>query len=154
MTERPAILSASNAEPRSGFRRERMFLWQLVATLVLAVLAVALRRGSPLSIACGALFLSGSFLLQDLAFSAAFRRKRHPALAVGLLLLKLGAVLGLAALGLRSGLIEPLSFALGATTLLLAIVTETCYSERRSRPQGPRKREQTLVRHPRGAEDS
>jgi len=153
MTEHRAVLSTANAGPRPGFRKERMFLWQLVATLALAALAAALRRGSPLGIACGALFLSGSFLLQDLAFSAAFRRKRHPALAVGLLLLKLGAVLGLAVLGLRSGHIDPLSFALGATTLLLAIVTETCYSERRSRQQGPISQEPTLVRQPRGAED-
>jgi hypothetical protein len=151
MSEGETTLPAT--EPRSRFRKERVFLWQAALALALAVLAAVLHRGSPLSIACGALFLAASFLLQDLAFSAAFRRQRHPAIAVGLLLLKFAIVLGLGALGLRSGRIEPLSFALGATTLLLAILAETWYAERRSRPRGPSTREQPLVRQPRGIED-
>ena len=51
-------------------------------------------------------------------------------LAVGLFVLKLSLLLAVATIGLRTTLLAPMSFAVGATTLLLAIVLDTCYGNR------------------------
>ena len=119
---------------RAGFHRRRMILWQTTAALVLACAAGAGGRGSAVSLLCGAAFVSASFFLQDYAFSIALRRRRRTGLAVLLLIVKLSLILALAAIGLRRGL-EPISFALGATTLLLAILIETWYGERLRPPR-------------------
>jgi hypothetical protein len=76
----------------------------------------------------GAGLLAASLGLQAWATRVALGGRR-PALAVGLFTLKLALLVGVAWLGLSSRRIPPMSFAAGATTLLLAIVVEACYGD-------------------------
>ena len=108
----------------------RIGLWQAAATLVLVGLSFVSGRGSPAGIVGGAVLLYTSLLLQHLAIGIALRPGRRRALAVGLFLLKLTILLVVAIVGLRTTLLAPMSFAAGASTLLLAIVIDTCYGTR------------------------
>ena len=60
----------------------------------------------------------------------ALRPGRNRGLAVGVFMLKLSLLLVLALIGLRTNLLAPMSFAAGASTLLLAIVIDACYGNR------------------------
>jgi hypothetical protein len=124
---------AERAASRKGFSKRRLLVWQLGFVLVASGIATTIDGASPRSVGAGALFLTASFVLQDVAFTRALSAKRRPAVAVGLFVTKLAMVLGLATIGLRALAIEPLSFAIGATTLLLAILAETWYADRCSR---------------------
>lgn len=113
--------------PAQRLRVGRIAAFQAVATAILSIGSSATGRGSPGSIVAGAGLLFSSLLLQHLAASLALRGGRRPAVAMGLFLLKLGLLLGIAAVGLGTSLIAPMSFASGASTLLLAIVVDACY---------------------------
>ena len=113
---------------------KRIAAWQLAQVVLVAVTFRILGRGSLLGLAAGAAILLASLLLSRLAFAIALRPDGHPALAVGLFLAKLGGLLVLAFLGLRGALVGPMSFAVGATTLPVAIFLDTCYQHRRNRP--------------------
>jgi hypothetical protein len=121
--------SAAEA-PVPRLRAARIGLWQAAVTLVLVGLAVASGRGSPLGIVGGAGLLYTSLLLQHLAIGFALRPGRRAGLAMGLFLLKLAILLGVAVIGLKTTLLAPMSFAAGASTLLLAIVIDACYGNR------------------------
>ena len=114
----------------------RIGLWQAVAVAAMIAAAVGAGRGSPAGIVGGALLMFVSLLLQHLAFGMAVRGGGRSGVAVGLFLLKLTLLLAVAAIGLQTTLVAPMSFAAGASTLLLAIVIETCYPRRSaSRPR-------------------
>jgi len=113
-------------------RRARIVLWQVlvVGLVVLGVLATG--RGSAIGVVAGGAVLTASMLLQDFALGAAFRLRRRPMLALALFVTKLLLLLGVVLIGLRDQRLDPLSFAVGATTLLLAIVVEAWYSHPRA----------------------
>lgn len=99
----------------------------------MAALSLATGLGSPAGLVAGAGLFAASFVLQALATRFALSADRRPALAVGLFTAKLALLVGLAAWCLAGPGLEPMSFAAGATTLLLAIVLDACYPERSSR---------------------
>jgi len=107
----------------------RIALWQAGFTALLVGASVVTGRGSPLGIVGGAALLYLSLLLQSLAVGLALGGART-GFAVVLFVLKLGLLLAVAAIGLQTTLLAPMSFAVGATTLLLAIVADTCYGTR------------------------
>jgi hypothetical protein len=116
--------------PAPRLRAARIGLIQLTVTAALVILSLATGRGAPSGIIGGAALLYASLLLQSLAVSFALRPGGRPAIGLGLFVLKLGILLGIALVGLRTSLLAPMSFAAGATTLLLAIVIDTCYGNR------------------------
>src|SRR4051794_10160856 len=116
--------------PAPRLRAARIALWQATVTLALVGLSLGSGRGSPLGITGGAALLYTSLLLQHLAIGIALRPGRRAGLAVGLFVLKLAILLGVAVVGLKTSLLAPMSFAAGASTLLLAIVIDTCYGNR------------------------
>jgi hypothetical protein len=114
----------------------RIGLWQAAATAVLVLAVILTGRGSVAGVVGGAVLMYASLLLQHLAFGMAVRGGARSGIAVGLFVLKLGVLLTVAAIGLRATWLAPMSFAAGASTLLLAIVLETCYPRRSaSRPR-------------------
>ena len=114
-------------------RIARLLLWQCLLALLLLAAVLATGRGSAAGVLGGALLVAASLLLQLWATRTAVARKAHPGLAIGLFSLKLGLVIGVAAIALSTGGIAPMSFAAGATTLVLAIVVEACYASWSSR---------------------
>jgi len=116
--------------PASRLRAARIAVWQAGATTALVVGSLLTERGSPASVALGAGVLFASLLLQHLAVGFALRARPRPGLAVGLFVLKLSLLLAIVAVGLRTSLVAPMSFAAGASTLLLAIVVDACYPAR------------------------
>lgn len=116
--------------PAPRLRAVRIGLIQLAVTAALVGLSLATGRGAPSGIIGGAVLLYASLLLQSLAVGLVLRPGGRPAIGLGLFLLKLGLLLGVALIGLRTSLLAPMSFAAGATTLLLAIVIDTCYGTR------------------------
>ncbi|HEY8516965.1 MAG TPA: hypothetical protein VIS07_15760 [Candidatus Binatia bacterium] len=124
-------MSSSSAEGTSPrLRAGRIALWQAGATVLLVVASLASGRGSPVSIVFGAALLYASLRLQQLAVGFALRARPRPELAVGLFLLKLSLLIALVMVGLRTTMVAPMSFAAGASTLLLAIVLDACYPPR------------------------
>lgn len=119
--------------PARRLRLDRIFAWQSGLVLFLMAISSAVRWGSPAGIASGAGVMGLSILLQAWATRAALGRHRRPALAMGLFTLKLGLLIAVAALGLGRVGLPPMSFAAGATTLLVAIVIDTCYEDAMSR---------------------
>lgn len=107
----------------------RIFAWQSVLVAGLAGASASAGRGSPWGIAAGAAVLAASLVLQAWATRAALGRKRRPVVALALFSLKLALLMGVAAYGLRRAGLPPMSFAAGATTLLVAIVIDTCYGD-------------------------
>jgi hypothetical protein len=130
------VPSEARVRPDFGPGRERFSVlrlaaWQSALILVLVSLSIASGRGSAWSVAGGGALLYGSLLLQRLALSMALRPgKGRTPLAIGLFLLKLLLLLGVALWGLRTAAVAPMSFAAGASTLLLAILIETWYGNR------------------------
>ena len=115
----------------------RVLAWQAGFLVTFVGLSMGTGRGDPKSIAAGGLVLSASFLLQGWAVTAALGRTRRPGVAAAGFSLKLLLVLGLVSIGLGSRRIAPMSFAAGATSLLLAILADTCYGSRRFRHRDP-----------------
>jgi len=111
----------------------RLLGWQAAIAMGFAIATALSGRGSAAGILFGAGLLGGSLLLQTWATSAAFGRPGRPSVAVAIFTLKLGLLVGVAAFGLGVTRVPPMSFAVGATTLLLAIVVETCYADRSAR---------------------
>lgn len=107
----------------------RIFGWQSAIAAALMAASASVGRGSPGGIAAGAVVLAASLVLQAWATRAALGRKRRPALAFSLFSLKLALLMGVAAYGLTRAAVPPMSFAAGATTLLVAIVIDTCYDD-------------------------
>ena len=116
--------------PAPRLRAGRIGLWQAAVTLVLVASSIVTGRGSPAGVVGGAVLLYSSLLLQHLAIGIALRPGRRQGLAVGLFLLKLSILLLVALVGLRTTLLAPMSLAAGVSTLLLAIVIDTCYGNR------------------------
>jgi hypothetical protein len=121
---------AESATPYEGraapLRIGRIVVVQAAGTAALVGGSLATGRGSPGSILAGAALLLASLLLTHFALGVALRRRR-PGVAVGLFLAKLGLLLAVAAVGLGTSAIAPMSLAAGASTLLLAIVADACY---------------------------
>jgi hypothetical protein len=113
--------------PAPRLRAVRIGILQAVATATLVATVVITGRGSGTGIIGGAGLMYASLLLQHLAFGLAVRGGARSGLAIGLFLLKLTLLLGVAAIGLKTTLLSPMSFAAGASTLLLAIVVDACY---------------------------
>jgi len=129
-------MQSADDQPPLRLRAAAIGLWQAGATALLVGASFATGRGSPWGILGGAAILYTSLLLQHLALGMVLRGGARSGLAVGLFLLKLLLLLGVAAIGLRTTLLAPMSFAAGASTLLLAIVLDTCYGTRSaSRPR-------------------
>lgn len=129
-------MKPSDEPPAASLNTVRLVSWQAGWTLLLVAASLVSGRGAPASILAGAALLAASFVLQARALRVALARQR-PAVAVALLLAKVALLLGIAVLGLSTALLEPMSFAVGASTVLLAIFAETCYRERLFRRRGP-----------------
>jgi hypothetical protein len=103
---------------RDGATLARIGAWQGLCVAALCTALLVARRGDPPSVLLGAAFLYGSLLLQSLALSFALRAgTRRPGVAIALFLLKLLALIGLVAVGLRSSLLAPMSLVAGAVSL-------------------------------------
>jgi hypothetical protein len=123
-------------EPANRLPIVRIAVWQAGAVAAMITVAVASGRGSPAGIVSGALLMFVSLLLQHLAFRLAVRGGARSGAAIGLFLVKLTLLLAVAAVGFQTTLLAPMSFAAGASTLLLAIVIDSCYPRRStSRPR-------------------
>jgi len=110
-------------------RVARLFAWQAAIAAGLAAGAAGTGRGSAAGIVLGAGLFAASFALQAWATRAALGSSARPVWAVAIFTLKLGFLVAVGAWVLSTAAIPPLSFAAGATTLLLAIVAETCYRD-------------------------
>jgi hypothetical protein len=115
------------ADPPLRLRAARIGVIQAIATVALVGLVVASGRGAVSGVVGGALIMYASLLLQHRAVEMVLRGGTRSGLAIGLFLLKLTLLLAVAAIGLKTTLLAPMSFAAGATTLLLAIVIDACY---------------------------
>ena len=128
----PELVESAFEEPLSPPRRLhllRIFGWQSALAACLMAASASVGRGSPGGIAAGAAVLAASLVLQAWATRAALGRQRRPAVALSLFSLKLALLMGVAAYGLTCAAVPPMSFAAGATTLLVAIVIDTCYDD-------------------------
>ena len=124
-TDRPV---AEN--PPLRLHATRIGFIQAVATAAMVGLVVASGRGAVSGVVGGALLMYASLLLQHRAVGMVLRGGTRSGLAIGLFLLKLTLLLAVAAIGLKTTLVAPMSFAAGASTLLLAIVIDACYGNR------------------------
>ncbi|MBY0275210.1 hypothetical protein K2Z84_07715 [Candidatus Binatia bacterium] len=113
--------------PPARLRAGRIGLLQLAVTAALVAVVVASGRGAVSGVVGGAALMYASLLLQHLAVGLVLRGTARSGLAIALFLAKLTLLLGVAAIGLRTTLLAPMSFAAGASTLLLAIVIDACY---------------------------
>jgi hypothetical protein len=116
--------------PAPRLRAARIGVWQAAATLAMAVVVLVSGRGSVPGVVGGAALMYASLLLQHLAVGLVLRGGARSGLAIALFVLKLLLLLGVAAIGLGTTLLAPMSFAAGASTLLLAIVIDACYRMR------------------------
>lgn len=113
--------------PPPRLRAARIGLLQTVVTAALVGMVLVSGRGAVSGVVGGSALMYASLLLQHLAFGMAVRGGARSGLAIGLFLLKLTLLLAVAAIGLKTTLLAPMSFAAGASTLLLAIVIDACY---------------------------
>ncbi|MBM4242307.1 MAG: hypothetical protein FJ148_00605 [Deltaproteobacteria bacterium] len=104
--------------------------WQVVVVAGLVGIVLVSGRGSVPGVLGGAAMMYASLLLQHLAVGLVLRVGPRPGFAIGLFLLKLTLLLAIATIGLTTTLLAPMSFAAGATSLLLAIVIDACYGNR------------------------
>lgn len=141
MRRRTTLAAAEAREAGAGaLRLGPIAAWQAALLAAGSAILATSGRGSIPSLWAGGALMLGSLVLQRLAVSAALRRERRPGLAVLLLLLKLGAILALVYVGFQTALLGPASFAAGATSLPVAIVSDVCYlhwSSRRGRAFPP-----------------
>lgn len=113
-----------------GSRLRAIALWQAGLVAAAALVSLASGRGSPIGLAGGAALLHLSTRLNAVALGAALRAQRRPALAIAALVAKLALLIGVAVVGLSSGLFSAISFCVGAATLPVAIVLDACYGAR------------------------
>jgi hypothetical protein len=113
-------------DPR-GLRAHQILLWQTALVGIGAIASYALGRGSPSGLALGAGLMHASLRLTAATLRLSLRPGRHPAVAGALFLAKLFLLLGVAVIGLTTRWISPMSLAIGAATLPVAIVLDTCY---------------------------
>lgn len=121
---------SASADPPPRLRAARIGAIQAIATVAMVGLVVASGRGAVSGVVGGALLMYASLLLQHRAVGMVLRGGTRSGLAIGLFLLKLLLLLAVAAIGLKTTLLAPMSFAAGASTLLLAIVIDACYGNR------------------------
>lgn len=113
--------------PAPRLRAARIGLWQAGVTIAMVAVVLVGGRGSVPGVVGGAALMYASLLLQSLAVGMVLRGGARSGLAIGLFVLKLLLLLAVAAVGLGTTLLAPMSFAAGASTLLLAIVIDACY---------------------------
>lgn len=119
-------MSATTEAP-ARLRAVRIGTFQLAATAAMVGVVLASGRGAISGVVGGAALMYASLLLQHVAVGLVLRGTARSGLAIGLFVLKLTLLLGVAAIGLKTTLLAPMSFAAGASTLLLAIVIDACY---------------------------
>jgi hypothetical protein len=124
---------STTAEGGATLRAREIGAWQAAVIGVSAVASLAIGRGSPASLLLGGLLMYASLRLTEMAVRIGLRQDRSPAVAIGLFLAKLVALLAVAIVGLTTRWIAPMSLAIGAATLPLAIVLDTCYLARVNR---------------------
>jgi hypothetical protein len=117
----------NTVDPPPRLRAARIGLLQASVTVGLVGVAVASGRGAVSGIVGGAVLMYASLLLQHLAVGMVLRGGTRSGVAIGLFLVKLTLLLAVAAIGLKTTWLAPMSFAAGASTLLLAIVIDACY---------------------------
>lgn len=117
--------AADAAPPR--LRVARIGRWQSVVVAGMAGIVLASGRGSVTGLVGGAALMFASLLLQQRAVGLFLRDGARSGVAIGMLLLKSSLLLAVAAIGLTTTFLAPMSFAAGATSLLLAIVIDACY---------------------------
>jgi hypothetical protein len=123
----------TTAEGAPTLRARQIGIWQAFVIAIAAFATVLSGRGSPASLILGGLLMYASLRLTELAVRIGLRRERSPAVAIALLLAKLGALLAVAVVGLTTRWIAPMSLAVGAASLPMAIVLDTCYLARVNR---------------------
>jgi hypothetical protein len=123
----------TTAEEAPTLRARQIGIWQASVIGIAAFATVLSGRGSPASLILGGLLMYASLRLTELAVRIGLRRERSPAVAIALLLAKLGALLAVAVVGLTTRWIAPMSLAVGAASLPMAIVLDTCYLARVNR---------------------
>jgi hypothetical protein len=125
----------------SRLRARPLLIWQAILVVVASVASLRLAKGSPGGLLLGAGLMHLSMRLTEMTLRLSLRRERHPLFAGSLFLAKLLLLLGIGAIGLGTTWIEPMSLAVGAATLPLAIVLDTCYvawaNPRAARDEGP-----------------
>lgn len=117
----------ADGPPPTPLRAGRIGLLQIVVTAAMVGVVVVSGRGAVTGVVGGAALMYASLLLQHVAVGLVLRGTARSGLAIGLFLLKLTLLLGVVAIGLKTTLLAPMSFAAGASTLLLAIVIDACY---------------------------
>lgn len=113
--------------PPPRLRAARIGVLQAVATVAMSGIVLATGRGAVSGVVGGAVLMYASLLLQHRAVGMVLRGGTRSGLAIALFLVKLTLLLAVAAIGLKTTLLAPMSFAAGASTLLLAIVIDACY---------------------------
>lgn len=114
-------------DPPPRLRAARIGVFQAIVTVAMVAVVLATGRGAVSGVVGGAALMYASLLLQHLAVGLVLRGGARSGLAIGLFLLKLTLLLAVAAIGLKTTLLAPMSFAAGASSLLLAIVIDACY---------------------------
>lgn len=119
---------AGPTRPGSSLRAGQIAGWQAALVGIAGLFAWSLGRGSFVGVALGAILLHASMRATAAALHWSIGGAGRPAWAMGIFLVKLALLIGVAVAGLSTSWIAPMSFAVGATTLPLAIVLDTCYS--------------------------
>lgn len=123
--------------PPPPLRLASILIWQVLASGALMAAAASLGQGSPGGVAAGGLVMSASMFFTRQALGFALRNHQRPLLGIGFFLLKLLLMLGLVFVGFYTDWLAPMSFAVGATTLPVAILMDACYPiGKRAAPPG------------------
>lgn len=102
----------------------RVVLWTVVLAAAAAALAALCGIGSPRDVGIGAAVMLGNFSLIRMLVSRLITPRASKAATLFLVFAKFGLMLGLVAAVFLQFPVEPLSFATGATQLLVACVLE------------------------------
>ncbi|MFT4571465.1 MAG: hypothetical protein ACI8TX_000908 [Hyphomicrobiaceae bacterium] len=102
----------------------RIVLWTVLMAVSVACISAAANIGSPPSVAIGAGVMVANFSLIRMLVSRLITPRASKAATLFLVIAKFGLVLGLVAGVFLQFPVEPLSFATGATLLLVACVVE------------------------------
>jgi hypothetical protein len=121
------------AEEAPPLRARQIGIWQAAVIGAATAASLLTDRGSPTSLVLGGLLMYASLRLTELAVRIGLRRDRSPAVAIALFLAKLASLLAVAIVGLTTRWIAPMSLAIGAASLPMAIVLDTCYLARVNR---------------------
>lgn len=118
---------AGPAGAGSALRASQIAGWQAALVGIAGLFVWSLGRGSLVGVALGATLLHASMRATAAALHWSIGGSGRPAWAMGVFFAKLALLIGVAMAGLSTSWIAPMSFAVGATTLPLAIVLDTCY---------------------------